>query len=116
MILKSLIYKAKVEADQSGSTRAEEDGRKDKLLAILKNYIAQNALAIVDKVEDHAKEPINLTITNEERSEMDRFMEERELKKKQEEHFKKVKHELNLGQFEQTIITGKPKQAELKDG
>lgn len=47
---------------------------------------------------------------------MDRFMEERELKKKQEEHFKKVKHELNLGQFEQTIITGKPKQAELSVG
>jgi len=37
MILKSLIYKAKVEADQSGSTRAEEDVRKDKLLAIYQN-------------------------------------------------------------------------------
>jgi len=31
IILKSLIYKAKIEADQKGSTRAEEDARKDKL-------------------------------------------------------------------------------------
>lgn len=59
---------------------------------------------------DEAKEPINLKIPDEDKSDIVRYMEERELKKKQEIHFHKVKKELNLGQFEQTIITGKIKQ------
>lgn len=33
-------------------------------------------------------------------------MKDRELKKRQEEHFNRVKKEINFGQFENTIITG----------
>jgi len=36
-------------------------------------------------------------------------MAERDLKMRQEEHFQRVKNELNFGQLEQTIITGKSK-------
>jgi len=72
--------------------------------------MAQKARAVDSKDMDLAKEPVNLNIPQVEKSEVERFMEERELKKKQETHFLKVKKELNLGQFEQTIITGNFKQ------
>lgn len=72
--------------------------------------MTQKARAVEIKDIDLTKEPINLDIPIEEKSEVERYMEERELKKKQENHFNKVKKELNLGQFDQTIITGNFKQ------
>lgn len=112
MILKSLIYKAKVEADQSGSTRAEEDSRKDKLYQILTTQMNQKPKN--PKKEDYSdeqqtKEPMYLKTTDQEENEITRFMAQRELKKRSDEHLNRIKKEINFGQFENTIITGQTK-------
>lgn len=56
--------------------------------------------------EQQTKEPMYLKTTDQEENEITRFMAQRELKKRSDEHLNRIKKEINFGQFENTIITG----------